>query len=66
MERRAFCKTGFAGIGALALSGTIQAMEYSLKASEKKKWVVLYGSQCGSTREYANYINEGLGGIADV
>ncbi len=66
MERRAFCKTGFAGIGALALSGTIQAVEYSLKASEKKNWVILYGSQCGSTREYAGYINEGLGGIADV
>ncbi len=66
MERRAFCKTGFAGIGALALSGTIQAMEYSLKASDKKKWVILYGSQCGSTKEYADYINEGLGGIADV
>jgi hypothetical protein len=42
MERRAFCKTGFAGIGALALSGTIQAMEYSFKASDKKKWVILY------------------------
>lgn len=66
MERRAFCKAGFAGVGALALSGTIQAMEYPLKASEKKKWVILYGSQCGSTKEYAEYINEGLGGIADV
>lgn len=67
MERREFCKSGIAGIGALAFSGTIKAMEYSLNAaSEKKKWVVLYGSQCGSTREYANFINEGLGDIADV
>lgn len=66
MDRRIFCKTGLAGMGVLALTGNLQAIERSLAASEKKQWAILYGSQCGSTKEYAEYINEGLGGIADV
>ncbi|HEX2959345.1 MAG TPA: flavodoxin domain-containing protein [Chitinispirillaceae bacterium] len=66
MDRREFCKAGFAGIGALALSGNLQAMERSANNSGKKQWAILYGSQCGSTKEYAGYINEGLGGVAEV
>lgn len=66
MDRRDFCKTGLVGAGVLALAGKLQAIERSLLPSEKKQWVILYGSQCGSTKEYAGYINDGMGGIADV
>jgi hypothetical protein len=66
MDRRNFCKTGLAGAGVLALAGNLQAIERSVFASDKKQWALLYGSQCGSTKEYAGYINEGLGGIADL
>jgi|GEM_PF-1686946 len=66
MDRRHLCKIGLAGIGTLALSKPLSAMEHYAKASEQKTWCILYGSQCGSTRDYANYINDGLGGIADV
>jgi flavodoxin len=53
------------GLGTLAMSKPISALEQYIKASAKK-WAIVYGSQCGSTKEYANAINEGLGGIADV
>ncbi len=66
MDRRNFCKTGLAGMGVLAFAGKLQAIEHSAFASGKKQWAIIYGSQCGSTKEYAGYINEGMGGIADV
>ncbi|MBN1577778.1 MAG: hypothetical protein JW913_14555 [Chitinispirillaceae bacterium] len=66
MYRRDLCKAGLAGIGAMVFSRPVSAVESFLKASAKKTWAVLYGSQCGSTKEYAIAINEGLGGIADV
>jgi hypothetical protein len=65
MIRRTFLKAGLAGFGALAVPETVRALNVSLTSSGKK-WVVLYGSKCGSTKEYANYINEGMGSIADV
>jgi hypothetical protein len=66
MERRELCKMGLAGIGAMAFSRPVTAVEHLLKASAKKAWVVLYGSQCGSTKDAATWINLGLGGVADV
>ncbi len=65
MVRRTFIKAGIAGLGVLAVPGAVRAFNSSLSSSGKK-WVVLYGSKCGSTKEYAGYINEGMGGIADV
>jgi hypothetical protein len=65
MVRRTFLKTGLAGIGVLAVPGAVRALNASMSSSGKK-WVVLFGSKCGSTKEYAGYINEGMGGIADV
>jgi flavodoxin len=63
MYRRNFVKAGLAGIGTLAFSKTVGA---AIQASEKKNWAVVYGTQCGSTKDAAEAINEGLGDIADV
>jgi len=32
----------------------------------EKKWAIVYGTWCGSSRDAAEWISEGLGGIADV
>lgn len=66
MKRRDLLKTGIAGISTLAFAPATHAVESYLKASAAKKWAIVYGSQCGSTKEYAEFINEGLGGIADI
>jgi flavodoxin len=65
MFRRHFLKTGLAGIGTLAIPGTIKALTASLQASGKT-WAVIYSSQCGSTKDAATWINEGMGSIANV
>ena len=65
MERRDFFKFGLAGLGALALADDAWALKYYPMVSEKK-WAVLYGSWCGSSRDAAVWISEGMGGIADV
>jgi flavodoxin len=66
MSRRNFLKTGLAGIGTLAFSRTAFTMQSLLPASEKKKWAIVYGTKCGSTKDAATWINEGLGDIADL
>ena len=40
-------------------------MKFYAKPSDKK-WAILYGTWCGSTRDAAAWISEGMGGIADV
>ena len=65
MKRRRFLKFGFSGIGALVLTGKTQALEYYPKPSDKK-CVVVYSTWCGSSRDAAVWISEGIGGIADV
>jgi hypothetical protein len=64
MHRRHFLKTGLAGIAALSIPGTIKALAPTLQSSGK--WAVLYGSKCGSTKNAATWINEGMGDIASV
>jgi flavodoxin len=66
MFRRDMLKAGAAGIGTLALSKTAGAAGSFFKASEEKTWAVVYGSKCGSTKQIAEWINKGLGEIADV
>ncbi len=66
MDRRNLCKIGLAGIGSMVFSRPVGAMESFIKASEKKKWALVYHSVCGSTKDAATWINEGLGDIADV
>ncbi len=65
MQRRNFIKYGFAGIGSLAIANKVWALEYYPKSSGKK-CAVLYGTWCGSSRDAAVWISEGMGGIADV
>ena len=65
MERRNFLKLGLAGFGAIALADDAWALKYYPMASDKK-YAVLYGTWCGSSRDAAVWISEGMGGIADV
>jgi hypothetical protein len=65
MERRMFFALGLAGMGVLAMRDTARALKYYPKASDKK-WAVLYGTWCGSARDAAVWISEGMGGIADA
>ena len=66
MERRDFFKLGIAtGIGAIAVAKNSQALEYYPTDSDKK-YAVLFGTWCGTSRDAAIWISEGMGGIADV
>jgi len=65
MERRNFLKLGLAGFGAIAMADNAWALKYYPMASDKKS-AVLYGTWCGSSRDAAIWISEGMGGIADV
>jgi hypothetical protein len=66
MKRRNFFKAGLAaGLGTIAMVDNAFALKYYPLQSEKK-WAVLYGTWCGSSRDAAIWISEGMGGIADV
>lgn len=65
MNRRHFFKMGLAGIGGIAFTRNLWALKYYPLPSDKK-CAVLYSSWCGSTRDAALWISEGMGGIADV
>ena len=65
MERRTFFKLGLVGISSMALVDKAWALKYYPNPSDKK-WAVLYGTWCGSSRDAGVWISEGMGGIADV
>jgi hypothetical protein len=66
MERRDFCKLGLtAGLSTMALAQDAAALDYYPALSDKK-CAVLYATWCGSSRDAAVWISEGMGGIADV
>ncbi len=65
MKRRSVLQLGFAGIGAFALIPKTYALEYFPRKSDKK-CVVIYSTWCGSSRDAAMWISEGMGGIAHV
>jgi len=65
MERRSFLKLGLAGFGTIALADDAWALKYYPMASDRK-CAVLYGTWCGSSRDAAIWISEGMGGIANV
>ncbi|MBN1558761.1 hypothetical protein JW998_00825 [candidate division KSB1 bacterium] len=64
MDRRHFLTAG-AGIGALAFADKLWALKYYPMPSDKR-CAVLYSTWCGSARDAAVWISEGMGGIADV
>jgi hypothetical protein len=65
MKRRAFLTLGPAIVGAVAIPDPASALSLFPKASDKK-WAVLYATWCGSARDTAVWISEGMGGIADA
>ncbi len=65
MKRRNFLQMGLAGLGSIALTDRVWALKYYPRPSDQK-WAVLYGTWCGSSRDAAVWISEGMGGIADV
>jgi menaquinone-dependent protoporphyrinogen IX oxidase len=65
VKRRDFLKLGLAGIGTMTLADNALALKYYPRPSDKK-CAVLYGTWCGSSRDAALWISEGMGGIADV
>jgi menaquinone-dependent protoporphyrinogen IX oxidase len=66
MQRRDFVKLGLAaGVGAMTFTGDAPALDYYPMQSDKK-CAVLFGTWCGSSRDAAIWISEGMGGIASV
>ena len=66
MERRDFCKLGLAaGVGTMALINDARALEYYPTQSDKK-CAVIFSTWCGSARDAAVWISEGMDGIANV
>lgn len=52
-------------MGTLVLADKARALKYYPKQTDKK-WAVVYSTWCGSSRDAAVWISEGMGGIADV
>lgn len=66
MERRDFFALGLAaGVGTIALANNASAMDFYPMPSNKKI-AVLFATWCGSSRDAAVWISEGMGGIAKV
>jgi menaquinone-dependent protoporphyrinogen IX oxidase len=66
MERRDFFKLGVAaGVSAMALADNVRALDFYPTPSDKKV-AVLFATWCGSSRDAAVWISEGMGGIAKV
>jgi menaquinone-dependent protoporphyrinogen IX oxidase len=65
MNKRQFFKTGILGMVAFALPKRMSALEFYPNTSVKK-WAVLYGTWCGSSRDAGIWISEGMDGIANV
>jgi menaquinone-dependent protoporphyrinogen IX oxidase len=65
MEKRDFFKIGILGAIGLFIPKKVQALEYYPNESDKK-WAVLYGTWCGSSRDAGIWISEGMNGIANV
>lgn len=65
MEKREFFKKSLVAMGALLLPRKIFALEY-YPAIANVEWAVLYSTWCGTSRDAAVWIAEGMDGIADV
>jgi len=65
MNKRMFFKTGLTGLIALLMPKKAFSLEYYPRPADKK-WAVLYGTWCGTARDAAVWISEGMDGIANV
>jgi menaquinone-dependent protoporphyrinogen IX oxidase len=65
MNKRNFLKTGILGMSAFMIFRKAFPLEYYPMPSDKK-WAVLYATWCGSARDAALWISEGMDGIANV
>jgi menaquinone-dependent protoporphyrinogen IX oxidase len=65
MNKREFLKFSLLGAGSLALSGRLNALDFYPTIPEKK-WAVMFGTWCGSSRDAGVWISEGMDGIAHV
>ena len=65
MKKRIFLKTGLTGLLAILLPRKAYPLEYYPRPSDKK-WAILYGTWCGTARDAAVWISEGMDGIANV
>jgi menaquinone-dependent protoporphyrinogen IX oxidase len=65
MKKRDFLKFGMFSTIALFFPKKLFALEFYPNESNKK-WAVLYGTWCGSSRDAAIWISEGMDGIANV
>lgn len=65
MRKREFLKAGLLGLGALILPRKVMGLEFYPMPSDKK-WAVLFGTWCGTSRDAAIWISEGMDGIANV
>ena len=65
MKKRDFLKIGIFSAVALFIPEKLRALEYYPNKSDKK-WAVLYGTWCGSSRDAGIWISEGMNGIANV
>lgn len=65
MRKRDFLKKGIMGLGILLVPRKVTGLEYYPMPSDKKI-AVLYGTWCGTARDAAVWISEGMDGIANV
>jgi menaquinone-dependent protoporphyrinogen IX oxidase len=65
MNKREFLKTSLLGMGAIAITSKLGALEYYPTRSDRK-WAVLYSTWCGTARDAGVWISEGMEGIANV
>lgn len=65
MKKRDFLKIGILSTGVLLIPKKLLALEYYPNESDKK-WGIIYGTWCGSSRDAGIWISEGMDGIANV
>jgi menaquinone-dependent protoporphyrinogen IX oxidase len=65
MKKRDFFKIGMLSTLAIFIPKKLGALEYYPNKSDKK-WAVLYGTWCGTSRDAGLWISEGMDGIANV
>ncbi len=65
MNKRSFFKTGLLAVGASLIPRKLWPLEFYPTISPAE-WAILYSTWCGSSRDAAVWISEGMDGIASV